>query len=812
MGTTNDYFVAKSSLPGGPPYVMGAGLQLLAKLTSGGTAPGYVRVSLTLPSGVTASTQPQVSASVWSANNTSFSTYFEANTLLQANFAISASLPGTYNIGVTVTDAGGQNLYVGTKSISVVASQAAPVVSPATSAVSIQSGESATLTVSASGGGTLYYRWFSEATNEMIVGAEGPTFVTPPLTQDAVYDCYVYSDVSTVSAVSRAFVYVGSPVPSPTPAAFESLALQVGGPNPNVTGQVRELTLTLTTGSIAPGSSTVYVTIPSNSTYGGIKTAAGLTFSSQSGSQVTFSGNFSANSQYAPVIYFTPNTIGAGGISSSVYKSDYSTYINGYTSFAVGQGVTPTPSPTPTPTPSPTPELFYFGAAMQAPTGSQLPNNAFVLVANPKVTGSLNGATAYMRIKVRPSRVFAVTSYSGWSPVSDSVTGYWREIVLSYPNVTTALGSPSFSLTSTDSGYSYETVLVSLGLTTAATDSELFTLGTQIWDVAAQGIDLHFGSPESYGRVTLSPSTAYVGGDVKLTVAPLKNANDAQGDVYLAVSMPDVVDKVNDATGWSQVVSNTVTGNTRRIVIKYADVYTQTSLGYPYFFLRASVPGTYTVTGALGTTSSTSDVSQTLATPTWLPLPTPTPTPAPTPVVGATIYFNDLSTSPGWAAGAQWAFGQPTGNTSDHGGPDPTSGHTGSNVYGVNLTGAYASGSPNSFRDYSSQTTQWLTTGAIDCSGYTNVTLKFWRWLNIEAWDIAPIEVSNNGTTWTQVWINPPDVEIFSDSSWVQQTVDISSVANNQSTVYIRWGHNADADWQLTGWNIDDVGVYGDVP
>ena len=48
------------------------------------------------------------------------------------------------------------------------------------------------------------------------------------------------------------------------------------------------------------------------------------------------------------------------------------------------------------------------------------------------------------------------------------------------------------------------------------------------------------------------------------------------------------------------------------------------------------------------------------------------------------VYFQ-LDTNPGWSTEGQWEFGVPTG-----GGyycSDPTSGHTGSNVYGYNLAG-----------------------------------------------------------------------------------------------------------------------------
>jgi len=163
-----------------------------------------------------------------------------------------------------------------------------------------------------------------------------------------------------------------------------------------------------------------------------------------------------------------------------------------------------------------------------------------------------------------------------------------------------------------------------------------------------------------------------------------------------------------------------------------------------------------------------------------------------------TFYSESLDTDPAWSASGDWAFGQPTGGGGQYGSPDPTSGHTGNNVYGYNLSGDYQ---PNL-----SETN--LTTTAIDCTGRTGVHLSFWRWLGVEtpAYDHAYVRVSNDGTTWTTVWSNQTDV---TDSSWVLQDIDISSVADDEPTVYVRWTMGAtDGAWQYCGWNVDDVSLY----
>jgi hypothetical protein len=164
----------------------------------------------------------------------------------------------------------------------------------------------------------------------------------------------------------------------------------------------------------------------------------------------------------------------------------------------------------------------------------------------------------------------------------------------------------------------------------------------------------------------------------------------------------------------------------------------------------------------------------------------------------AVIYEWALDVDPGWTTAGQWAHGQPTGGGGEYGNPDPTSGYTGNNVYGYNLAGDYENSLPETH----------LTSTAIDCSGLSDVTLKFWRWLGVErsTYDHAYIRVSNNGSNWTTVWENPDSA--VEDSSWQELTYDISAVADDHATVYLRWTMGTtDTSWRYCGWNIDDIQI-----
>ena len=163
-----------------------------------------------------------------------------------------------------------------------------------------------------------------------------------------------------------------------------------------------------------------------------------------------------------------------------------------------------------------------------------------------------------------------------------------------------------------------------------------------------------------------------------------------------------------------------------------------------------------------------------------------------------------MDTDPGWTFDTgtspyRWEWGVPTESGSAYG--DPGSGHTGANVVGYNLTGDY----PNNLA-----AAQYATTPAIDCTGYENVRIGFYRWLGVESsyFDHASIEVSIDGSNWGTVWDHTGDS--ISDSDWNYLEYDLSEIADDQPTVYVRWGMGTtDESVTYPGWNIDDVSFLG---
>ena len=167
------------------------------------------------------------------------------------------------------------------------------------------------------------------------------------------------------------------------------------------------------------------------------------------------------------------------------------------------------------------------------------------------------------------------------------------------------------------------------------------------------------------------------------------------------------------------------------------------------------------------------------------------------------IWSANLDVDPGWTRTGEWAFGRPTGGGGGtYGHPDPTSGATGTNVFGINLSGNYSTAIDSGY---------YLVAGPVNCSGFAALTLSFQRWLNSDypPYVYQTIEFSTNATDWVGVWTNGA----MTDSAWTQVSYALPSLADHASSLYVRWGHRvgSSAAYAYSGWNIDDIVLLGTV-
>jgi len=93
-----------------------------------------------------------------------------------------------------------------------------------------------------------------------------------------------------------------------------------------------------------------------------------------------------------------------------------------------------------------------------------------------------------------------------------------------------------------------------------------------------------------------------------------------------------------------------------------------------------------------------------------------------------------------------------------------------------------------------------LITGAIDCSGHNFVALEFQELFSQYQTSEGTVFVSNDGGNWTQVY----SVSTTTDNPHTVK-LDISNIAANQATVYVKF--NFQGNWDLF-WAIDDIRIF----
>ena len=171
----------------------------------------------------------------------------------------------------------------------------------------------------------------------------------------------------------------------------------------------------------------------------------------------------------------------------------------------------------------------------------------------------------------------------------------------------------------------------------------------------------------------------------------------------------------------------------------------------------------------------------------------------------AVVRFN-LETDPGWARSGEWAYGTPQGGGGAAAGgagyPDPTVAATGAKVLGVNLSGNHSVAVTGP--DY-------VTLGPVNLSTVRNTRLRFRQWLNMQPLTFAnaTIEVSTDGSTWRSLFAS--GYSGAADDAWRRMEYEIGTVADQQATVYVRWGHQTLASpTAYSGWNLDDIEILGE--
>ena len=162
--------------------------------------------------------------------------------------------------------------------------------------------------------------------------------------------------------------------------------------------------------------------------------------------------------------------------------------------------------------------------------------------------------------------------------------------------------------------------------------------------------------------------------------------------------------------------------------------------------------------------------------------------------------------APGWTSAQvlqqnDWQVGDPAGKSGTSAGvawADPQTAATGVNCYGNDLGNTIGTQTWNG--SYAANVENYLRSPIIDCTGRTDVRLRFKRWLSVEQ---APFDLATLSVNGQIVWQNASPAHHV-DTSW--QTVEYAlPMATNNPSVQIEWRMKSDSGMHLGGWNIDDV-------
>jgi len=173
-----------------------------------------------------------------------------------------------------------------------------------------------------------------------------------------------------------------------------------------------------------------------------------------------------------------------------------------------------------------------------------------------------------------------------------------------------------------------------------------------------------------------------------------------------------------------------------------------------------------------------------------------------------TIYRDNFDGTPNWTLSGEFQIGQPQGLGGFLGNPDPTSAFSGTKVLGTDLTGL-----GSALGDYENYVTEAgaykAISPTINALFYKDLKISYRRYLNIEVWDRATVDVSkDNGSTWSNIWYNN---NYFTDNLWLKTSHNVPSEVSRSNKLKFMYKLGPTDNYSTySGWNVDDFTVTGD--
>lgn len=177
-------------------------------------------------------------------------------------------------------------------------------------------------------------------------------------------------------------------------------------------------------------------------------------------------------------------------------------------------------------------------------------------------------------------------------------------------------------------------------------------------------------------------------------------------------------------------------------------------------------------------------------------------------IIYETIYSQDFDGTHDWVLTGEFEVAVPNGMGGNPGNPNPSEAFSGSNVLGTDLTGLGVN--PYNYEPGLTNSTSYLAITPVHNALYhKNLNIFYRRYLNIEVWDHAAIQIStDNGSSWNTLWQND---SYLSDFQFEQEQIPVSDQFSRTDQLIFRFKLGpTDGVNNYSGWSIDDFFLTGE--
>ena len=145
----------------------------------------------------------------------------------------------------------------------------------------------------------------------------------------------------------------------------------------------------------------------------------------------------------------------------------------------------------------------------------------------------------------------------------------------------------------------------------------------------------------------------------------------------------------------------------------------------------------------------------------------------------------------------------PLGGTSG-GNPNPAAAHSGAYMIGTDITGLGEL--KGNYEKNIGSNEYYAVSKTFNCYYYKDISLMFYRWLNVSNSDTAAVGISlDGGVTWNNIWASSSSIQ---EKDWSFQYLNLNKVADRNPNVKMRFTLGPTrSGLAYSGWNIDDVAL-----